>query len=113
MGIKVFAENEKLIHIGRVGENLATIIVFNVEKQLDFGTNGTFKILVNQNGELSEITPSINSLNINDKTLEWNILENNTLEKGKGRCQIVYTIGSIISKSEIYDFIVTEGYSVR
>lgn len=112
MGIKVFAGNEKLIHIGRVGENLATTIVFNVEKQLDFGTNGTFKILVNQNGELSEITPNINGLNIDDKTLEWNILENNTLKKGKGRCQIVYTIGSIISKSEIYDFIVTEGYSV-
>lgn len=113
MAIKVFAENGKLIHIGREGENLATIVIFDVEKQLSLGNDGAFKILVLQDGKLSEITPvPANDLDLDSKLLFWNITSNNTLKKGKGRCQIVYTIGNIVGKSDIYDFIVTEGYTV-
>lgn len=111
MGIKIFAENGKLIHIGRRKEHLASVIIFDVSKQLDLGLGGAFKILVLQDGELSEIIPvAANDLNTTNKTLQWTIVKNNVLKEGKGRCQIVYTIGSIVSKSEIYDFIVTEGF---
>lgn len=107
MAIKIQAESGKPIHIGRVGENLATDVFFNVEKQLFFGNEGTFKVLVSQDDQLSEITTNL-LLNTTNKTLCWTITDNETIKKGKGRCQLVYTLDTLVSKSEIYDFIVTE-----
>lgn len=108
MGIKIFAESRKIIHIGRMGENLATAVIFNVSEQIAaIGANGTFSLLVLQNGELSEVS----LVQIDDSQVEWDITSNYTLKKGKGKCQVIYKVNNtIISKSEIYDLIVTFGY---
>lgn len=107
MGIKIFAESKKIIHIGRIGENLATTVIFNIKEQIDaIGQNGTFSLLILQNKELAEISLT----QINNFQVAWDVTSDHTLKKGKGKCQIVYNKNNNISKSEIFDFIVTFGY---
>ena len=111
MAIKVYAEIGKLNHIGRVGENKAETLVFDVSKIIDnLGTGGAFTLLIRQNGILSTETGTNNlSYNSTNKILEWNITSNYTTAANRGKCQIVYQkTGGIIVKSEIYDIIVTE-----
>lgn len=108
MGIKVYAETGKLIHIGRQGENLATEVLFDVSSQLEsLGNNGDFTLLIFQEGELIE-----EGINLVENTTycRWDITSVYTLKEEKGKCQIVYKVGDKISKTEIYDMIVTFGY---
>ena len=55
MAIKVYAEIGKLNHIGRVGENKAETLIFDVSKIIDnFGASGVFRanillVLVEEN----------------------------------------------------------------
>lgn len=110
MAIKVYAEIGKLNHIGRVGENKAEILIFDVSKIMNnFGTNGNFSLFINQNGDLFIETENV-SKNINNKTVEWTITDQYTTNINRGKCQLVYTISDIIIKSEVYDIIVTEAY---
>lgn len=108
MGIKVYAETGKLIHIGRMGENLATTVVFDVSLQLQsLGSGGDFILLVLQDKELTEIELEL----AEDTTfLEWDITTDYTPKEGKGKCQLIYEVGEKISKTDIYEIIVTFGY---
>ena len=111
MAIQIYAESGKLIHIGRLKENLAEIVVFDVSEMVDnFGSTGNFKIIVNQNKkEFFEVDNSLVTFDSSKKIVEWNVTEDYLLEEGEGKCQLKYIIGNIISKSEIYDIIVTFG----
>lgn len=114
MAIKVYAEIGKLNHIGRVGENKAETLIFDVSKIIDnFGASGVFSLFVNQNGDLTTINSGSNlSYNSNNKTVEWTITSQHTTGVSRGKCQIVYKISSsgVITKSEVYDIVVTEAY---
>jgi len=108
MGIKVYAETGKLIHLGRMGENLATTVVFDVSPQLQsLGSDGDFTLLVLQDKELMEVELEL----AEDTTfLEWDITTDYTPKEGKGKCQLIYEVGEKISKTDIYEIIVTFGY---
>lgn len=114
MAIKVYAEIGKLNHIGRVGENKAETLIFDVSKIIDnFGDSGVFSLFVNQNGNLTTVNSGSNlSYNSNNKTVEWTITSQYTTGVSRGKCQIVYKISSseVITKSEVYDIVVTEAY---
>ena len=108
MGIKVYAETGKLIHIGRMGENLATTVVFDVSSQLQsLGSGGDFTLLVLQDKELTEVELELAE---NTTYLEWDITADYTPKEGKGKCQLIYEVGEKISKTDIYEIIVTFGY---
>lgn len=108
MGIKVYAETGKLIHIGRMGENLATTVVFDVSSQLQsLGSGGDFTLLVLQDKELTEVELELAE---NTTFLEWDITTDYTPKEGKGKCQLIYKVGEKISKTDIYEIIVTFGY---
>lgn len=108
MGIKVYAETGKLIHIGRMGENLATTVVFDVSSQLQsLGSGGDFTLLVLQDKELIEVELELAE---NTTYLEWDITADYTPKEGKGKCQLIYEVGEKISKTDIYEIIVTFGY---
>ena len=107
MAIQIYAESGKPIHIGRMGENLAVTINFDIKYFLDnFGSTGDFKVLLLQD-ELNEIE---NNLEVSNNLLKWTVTDNYTLKKGKGKCQIVYTVNNLISKSEIFEIFVSEGF---
>jgi hypothetical protein len=45
--VKVYARSGSLLHLGKVGENGATTVIFDVADWLEeFGGNGTFTLLV-------------------------------------------------------------------
>ena len=108
MAIQIYAESGKPIHIGRMGENLATEVIFNIEEQItSIGADGTFSLLILQNDELTEI----NLAQIDNSHIKWDIISDYTPKKGKGKCQIVYKKeANLISKSCIYDLEVTLGF---
>ena len=108
MGIKIYVENGKLIHIGRMGENLATTVIFDVKPLIEAVDSNSpeFSLLVFQE-ELIELQDL--SYNGSLQQLSWNITQSFTLKKGKGKCQIVCHANEKVSKSEIYDIIVTDG----
>lgn len=112
MGIKIQAESGKLIHLGRIGENKAVTIVFNVNDLItNFGTGGQFTLLIFQNGELyTEEQSGDISYNSTNKTVEWNVTDTYTTEANQGRCQLVYRKNDIVAKTEIYSIIVTEAF---
>lgn len=112
MAIRVYAEIGKLNHIGRVGENKAEILVFDVDKQItSFGTGGEFTLLIRQNGELFTEEQGSTLIYINaNKTVEWTVTNTYTTIANQGKCQLVYTKNDGIIKSEIYDIIVTEAF---
>ncbi len=108
MGIKVYAETGKLIHIGRMGENLATTVMFDVSSQLQsLGSGGDFTLLVLQDKELTEVELELAE---NTTYLEWDITADYTPKEGKGKCQLIYEVSEKISKTDIYEIIVTFGY---
>jgi hypothetical protein len=48
--VKVYARNGNLLHLGKVGENGATTVIFDVADWLkEFGDSGTFGLLIEQN----------------------------------------------------------------
>lgn len=103
MAIQIYAESGKINHIGRVGENLATTVIFDVSDQIDnFGSGGNFTLLIQQNGILNT-----ENLTYTNKQVEWYVTDAYTSLAGQGRVQIVYKKGDIISKSEIYKIMVT------
>ena len=107
MAIQIYVESGKPIHIGRMGENLAVTINFDIKYFLDnFGNTGNFKILLLQD-ELIEIEED---LEVNNNLLKWTIISDYTLKKGEGKCQVVYQVDSLISKSEIFEIFVSEGF---
>lgn len=107
MAIQIYAESGKPIHIGRKQENLAVTINFNIKYFLDnFESTGNFKVLLLQD-RLNEIEEN---LEVDGNFLKWTIINDYTLKKDRGKCQIVYQLDGLISKSEIFEIFVSEGF---
>lgn len=110
MAIKVYAETGKPIHIGRIKENLATTVVFDVSNQIqNFGSDGEFTLLIFQENTLFEESITYKG----NLVLEWDVAQDRLLKKGEGKCQLVYENNSVISKSDIYDLVVTYAFEPR
>ena len=102
--LKIYAQPGKVMHIGRVGENLATEVVFDISHWFEEYGTGTVNLLVEQNG-LLYIPEKIE--NTNSSEVRWTITNENTAVAGLGRCELYYSNNKFIVKSDIYDFIVT------
>lgn len=100
----IYAQPGKVMHIGRVGENLATEVVFDISHWFEEHGIGTVNLLVEQNGVLY-IPEKIE--NTNSSEIRWIITNENTASAGLGRCELYYSNNEFIVKSDIYDFIVT------
>lgn len=105
MAIRVPATMGKIIHIGRAGENLATIVTFDVSDWIaDFGSGGTFNLYVEQGS--GNIYPQ--EIETNGSTVEWNVTSTNTAVVGLGKCELFYNKNNVVVKSAIYDIVVTD-----
>lgn len=98
----IYAKSGTTIHIGRVGENLATDVVFDISTWVEEYGQGTAELVINQNGETY---PQYTIRE--DNLIKWKVTNSNTSEAGMGKCELFYLVDEIKVKSAIYDFIVT------
>lgn len=104
MAVIVPAIAGKVIHIGRAGENLATIVQFDVSDWLsDFGTGGDFQLYIEQGG--GSIYPQ--SVSQEGSIISWEVKNVNTAIIGMGKCELQYIKENIVVKSILYDIVVT------
>ena len=121
MAVIVPAIANKVIQIGRAGENLATTVQFDVADWIKpineggFGTSGTFSLFVQQGG--GQIYPQNlvedQASELDNNIVEWNITDSNTATIGLGKCELVYSIQEVKVKSVIYDIVVTNSLDIE
>ena len=103
MAKMVAATAGQLNHIGRAGENLATIVSFDVSdwKAPNDNFSGVFSLYVQQTGVgyylqpiIQPNTPGKN----NGDTVLWEVTNSNTATIGAGKCELVYSEVSSLEK---------------
>lgn len=109
--MKVYANSGKTICIGRLGENLATEVIFDLYKIWDEFGEGTAALWVDiDNNTYCAYSSSITN-EYEAKNFTWTISNSDTSVEGIGGCQIFYSWGSEpntgLAKSPIYPIIVT------
>lgn len=115
--MRVNARGGNVIHIGRVGENLVTEVVFDISKWFDSsgGTisdlTGELVLYISKDSETYIVNRASGDLvyNLsNNKLVTW-IIKNSFLQyPGPGRCEIRYSVNQQVAFSEIYYFVVTK-----
>ena len=121
MATRVPAVAGKVINIGRAGENLATIVEFDVADWIrDFGNSGFFSLYVQQGGGgyYPQNLVRSSAAELTNNIVEWEVTNSNTAIVGLGKCELVYAISgendnSIIVKSIIYDIVVTNSLDIE
>lgn len=86
------------IPIGRLGENEATKVVFDVSEYAAFGS-GTFSLLHQRTGDQAPYPCVIAQ---NGSTVEWEISSADCAVEGYGKCELIFTAGETIAKSKIF-----------
>lgn len=121
MATRVPAVAGKVINIGRAGENLATIVEFDVADWIrDFSNTGTFSLYVQQGGGgyYPQNLVQSSAAELTNNIVEWEVTNSNTAIVGLGKCELVYAISgendsSTIVKSIIYDIVVTNSLDIE
>lgn len=121
MAIMVPAVAGKIINLGRAGENLATIITFDVTDWIKptseggFGDSGSFTLFVQQGGGSYYLQPleESSAARLTENLVKWEVTDANTATVGLGKCELAYTINDIIVKSIIYDVVVTNSLDIE
>lgn len=101
----VCAVPDGVIPIGRLGENEATTVIFNVRCYRETFGNGTFSLLHKRSGDAQ---PYACVITADDDTVTWVVKDTDVAVQGYGRCELVYTVGDTVAKSVLYSTLVGE-----
>lgn len=98
-----------VLNLGHQGENNATVFRFPIKDwRVKFG-DGEFsfynKRTSDPDGYLCEVTSD-------DMYVYWSVSNIDTRYKGRGKCQLVYTVDGIVAKSDTYQTIVEPALTV-
>ena len=98
-----------VLNLGHQGENNATIFRFPIKDwRIKYG-DGEFSLYnkrtYDPDGYLCEVTSD-------EMYVYWSVSNTDTQYKGKGRCQLVYTVDGVIAKSDTYNTMVEEALTV-
>lgn len=96
---KVNAKCGAVIPIGRLGENEATVVVFDVAEWIELFGAGTFSLLHQRSGDAAPYPCEIET---DGSTVTWIVHSADVAVQGYGKCELIYTVGDTIAKSVIY-----------
>ena len=95
----IHAEGLSAFPLGRLGENEATTVVFDVTKwRAEFG-EGVFSLLNRRSGD-STAYPCV--VEQDEKEVRWEIKSADVSMTGYGQCELTYTVGDTVVKSEVF-----------
>lgn len=102
------ADITKAVILGRQGENEVTTIKFPIADWIElFGDSGVFSLLNIRPTETADSAyPCV--VTHNDEFVYWEIKEADLVNKGLGKCELIYTIGEKVAKSAIFSTNVLE-----
>ena len=94
------AQPNAVIHIGRLGENIYTLVQFDISEYLAQYPNAT-AILLNMRPGDSAAYPVANTTT-DEQYLYWTVSSADLTVKGMGYCELVIQDGEVVAKSIIY-----------
>lgn len=93
--------HDRMIFLGKVGENRARRIVFNIEAWMNtYGEGGGVQLLLKRSGDESPY-PAVISLD--GGTAEWVITEADVEKPGKGLAELQYHLNGAVVKSKTFE----------
>ena len=102
------ANSNTVLHIGRVGENNATKIVFDISKWIEEYGNGEVSLVIEQNGVISLIGTIDPALQFEGNKVTWLVSDAFTKMENRGKCELYYSIDNVKVKSALFDIVVTK-----
>lgn len=94
------AQPNAVIQIGRLGENIYTLVQFDISEYLAQYPNATAILLNMRPGDTSAY-PVANTTT-DEQYLYWTVADNDLTVKGMGYCELVIMDGEMVAKSIIY-----------
>lgn len=95
----VNAECGSVVPLGRLGENEATLVVFDVAGWESLYGHGVFSLLNMRNGDPAAYPVVIQQ---EGNKVMWEVKSGDVAKVGYGKCELVYTVNNTIAKSVIY-----------
>lgn len=95
----IHAEGLSAFPLGRLGENEATTVVFHVAKWREAFGEGTFVLLNRRSGDVAAYPCVIEQ---SGDEVRWQVKSADLAVAGYGQCELIYTVGSTVVKSEIF-----------
>ena len=102
------ANSSSVLHIGRVGENNATKIVFDISKWVEEYGEGKVTLVIEQNGVISLIGTTDPALQFESNKVTWLVSNAFTKMENRGKCELYYSIDNVKVKSVLFDIVVTK-----
>lgn len=98
--ITICASTMQAIRLGRVGENERQRVAFDVTALLAELPGASFTV-INQ-GPGDAVAYPCPGVTVEDGTLYWPITSAELKQIGRGRCELIVTVGDVVAKSVIY-----------
>ena len=95
----------RVIPLGRQGENEAQVIIFNVNGWSELYGEGAYYVLHKRNGDSAAYPCNIT---VEDGKVKWTVESADTAKVGIGTAQLTYVVDGVIAESETYTTLVTE-----
>lgn len=97
---------DRLVFLGKSGENRARKIIFNISRWVSvYKEGGTVALIVKRSGDAVSY-PAL--ISFDGENVEW-ILEEADVEKpGKGVCELHYLLNGTVAKSKTFETLVDE-----
>lgn len=94
------AQPNAVIQIGRLGENIYTLVQFDISEYLAQYPNATAILLNMRPGDTSAYP--VANITTDEQYLYWTVADNDLTVKGMGYCELVIMDGEMVAKSIIY-----------
>ena len=98
----ITANKDRVILLGRLGENEYTRVEFDVAAWLEEMPTATISLYNQRSGDTTAYPIAQTGLDLDGTKLYWTITNTELSAEGSGRCELVATVGDVIAKSTIY-----------
>ena len=99
----IHAKCNAAIPLGRVGENDAAVVVFDVSRWAETYGDGTFELVNLRSGETDGYYCDIEQI---ENEVRWTVKSTDLTNVGYGKCELIYTVGGTVAKSVIFSTVV-------
>ena len=96
----IIADPSSIIQIGRLGENIYTVVQFDISAYLAEYPNATALLLNMRPGDT--VAYPVPNTTFDDQYLYWTVSSADLTAKGMGYCELVIQDGEVVAKSIIY-----------
>lgn len=97
--VTIHAISGRTITLGREGENLARQVVFDVSEWRSSYGDGTVSLIAQRHRDTE---PYPCNITVDGDTITWPITAADTAHPDYGRCELRYTVGDVLVKSETW-----------